>query len=229
MKKLNNIKWFTLGVSVCILISFLTSTALASVRRQQATLVYNNIRVTLDGTEVIPKDGAGNPVEPFTVDGTTYLPLRGVAGILGLGVGWEPTTSTVMLTSEGNQQSGSAPVETTKFIHEDEYVVISFSGCELDSRNRQCMVFTVVNKTDVTLTFQADSLSIDRVSLGYISGSDDVAPNSTGKIRFRTAESFPTMSPTSISGTISVIDFSKTIFENNKMFYDVTFTNLSVK
>lgn len=39
-------------------------------------------------------------MEPFILDGTTYLPVRAVAGALGLGVGWDDATSTVTLPAE---------------------------------------------------------------------------------------------------------------------------------
>ena len=99
MKKLNNIKWFSLGVIVCILVSSLAFSAIAANRQQQATLLFRDIRITLDGDEIVPRDAAGNIVEPFIIDGTTFLPVRGVAGALGLDVDWIDATSTVVLTS----------------------------------------------------------------------------------------------------------------------------------
>ena len=101
MKRLNNAIWFTLGILVCILATTLLIPAFASTGHKQATLNYNNIKITLDQKEIIPKDGNGNPVEPFIIDGTTYLPLRGIANALGLGVNWDPSTGTVALTTGG--------------------------------------------------------------------------------------------------------------------------------
>ena len=113
MKKLNNVKWFTLGVVVCILISSLVVSATAASRQRQATLNYSDIKITLNGNPVIPRDGSGNAVEPFTIDGTTYLPLRGIANVLGLDVGWDGTTNTVILSggaaTGGTQPSQPAP------------------------------------------------------------------------------------------------------------------------
>ncbi len=67
--------------------------------QKQATLNYNSIRITLDGQPLIPKDAAGQTVEPFIIDGTTYLPVRAVGQALGLGVDWDGHTNTVILTS----------------------------------------------------------------------------------------------------------------------------------
>ena len=96
------------------------------------------------------------------------------------------------------------------FLYEDEYVKISYLGCEVE--RDQMLVFYVVNKTDAVLSFQSDSMAINGESLGYVSGSDKVAAQSNGKIRFSTEEIFPTLKPDTITGDIKVIDFSNTVF-----------------
>ena len=80
-----------------------TGEPLKSSRAVTAGLTYRDIRITLDGVELIPKDAEGNVVEPFILDenGTTYLPVRGVGSALGLEVGWDGATNTVTLTSGG--------------------------------------------------------------------------------------------------------------------------------
>ena len=69
-----------------------------------AKLSYNNIRVTLDDSPVELRDSNGESVEPFIIDGTTYLPVRAVAEALGLDVDWDGTTNTVVLTSITNDK-----------------------------------------------------------------------------------------------------------------------------
>ena len=64
-----------------------------------AQLFYNDIKITLNGKNIEPKDANGALVEPFAIDGTTYLPLRAIANALGLTVGWDGNTSTVILTT----------------------------------------------------------------------------------------------------------------------------------
>ena len=39
---------------------------------------YSGIHITVDGKQITPKDANGKVVEPFTVDNTTYLPVRAV-------------------------------------------------------------------------------------------------------------------------------------------------------
>ena len=62
-------------------------------------VTYRDIKIVLDGTLIIPRDANGDVVDPFILNGTTYLPLRAVAGALGLGIQWDGPTSTITLTS----------------------------------------------------------------------------------------------------------------------------------
>ncbi len=68
-----------------------------------AELFYNNIKIKLNGQEVRPKDANGNYVEPFIIDGTTYLPVRAVANALGINVNWDSSTNSVLLSNQGSQ------------------------------------------------------------------------------------------------------------------------------
>ena len=89
---------------------------LKSSRAVTAGLTYRDIRITLDGVELVPKDAEGNVVEPFILDenGTTYLPVRGVGSALGLEVGWDGATNTVTLTSGGQAPgTGDKPAAST--------------------------------------------------------------------------------------------------------------------
>ena len=77
------IKGFVLGALVTSLVTGLGFAAVAAYQKQE-TLYYNDIKITLDGEEITPRDGAGNVVDPFIIEGTTYLPVRGISSALGL-------------------------------------------------------------------------------------------------------------------------------------------------
>lgn len=76
---------------------------------KQLNASYGGIKISLDGVEFVPKDVNGNVVEPFTVDGTTYLPVRAVANAFGLEVGWDQETQTVILMTPGKQTTPEIP------------------------------------------------------------------------------------------------------------------------
>ena len=64
---------------------------------EKADLFYNNIKIYIDGGELIPKDPNGNIVEPFIVNGTTYLPIRAVSNAFGKDVEWDGATASVYI------------------------------------------------------------------------------------------------------------------------------------
>lgn len=90
---------------LCLAASGLT---FASQKSKKSGITYRGIKVVINNQEITPCDANGNPTEPFIVDseGTTYLPVRAVAGALGLDVGWEDATSTVVLKSGGTVKHG---------------------------------------------------------------------------------------------------------------------------
>lgn len=73
--------------------------AYAKQMSETAELFYKNIKIELNGRQVNPKDGNGNVIEPFIINGTTYLPVRGIASALGIKVEWNSETNTVILKS----------------------------------------------------------------------------------------------------------------------------------
>lgn len=110
----NKFKGFITGVLVTLALIGSIGTAMATVGTKVANLEYSNIKVTLDGVPVKLVDVNGNPVEPFIISGTTYLPVRAVAGAFGLEVDWDGATQTVLLThpdsssSQGGNTGGSS-------------------------------------------------------------------------------------------------------------------------
>ena len=101
-------KAVTLVLAIAIVAS-LSVAVFASTGTKTAELAYRDIKISLNGKEFTPKDAAGNVVEPFIIDGTTYLPVRAVAEALNLNVECDNATSTVKLT----RPEGSKPVYIT--------------------------------------------------------------------------------------------------------------------
>ncbi len=97
------------GFVAGILIGAMLSNGIVFAKQAWETIgvYYNNIKITLNGKEIQPKDANGVYVEPFTFNGTTYLPLRAVANALGLDVNWNGKTNTVLLS---NQKSESGKI-----------------------------------------------------------------------------------------------------------------------
>lgn len=101
------------GAALAILVGTMTISSLATVGRTTAYLDYQNMRVTLNGTELDLRDSKGNKVEPFTIDGTTYLPLATISKALGVNVAWDGNTKTVILTTDGSTPTTTTPTTST--------------------------------------------------------------------------------------------------------------------
>lgn len=102
-----------------VLVFALASTVSAVTNTIQANLTYRDIKITLNGAAVDSKDANGKSVEPFIMDGTTYLPVRAVAEALGLDVKWDSATSTVALT-EPEADDGSVYITRTGSKYHDD-------------------------------------------------------------------------------------------------------------
>ena len=75
------------------------------------SVTYNNIKIVIDGKEITPKDAAGNVVEPFIHEGTTYLPVRAVGEALGKTVGWDDVNKSVYLTTTREPTPPTTPTD----------------------------------------------------------------------------------------------------------------------
>lgn len=75
----------------------LGSTVMAKQMSETAEIFYNNIKIYIDGAEIVPKDANGNPTEAFIMNGTTYLPIRAVSNAFGQEVEWDGATHSVYI------------------------------------------------------------------------------------------------------------------------------------
>ena len=95
------------GTAVALLVGTMTVSSLAAVGRKTAYLDYQNMKVTLNGEVLDLRDGNGDRVEPFTIDGTTYLPLAAIGRALGMDVAWDADSKTVILTTDQAVEDGT--------------------------------------------------------------------------------------------------------------------------
>lgn len=60
---------------------------------------HADLHITYNGVEQVFTNTNGTPVLPLSYQGTTYLPVRAVAGLVGLQADWDANTQTVLLTT----------------------------------------------------------------------------------------------------------------------------------
>ena len=70
-----------IGIILGAIVSSMTAFATTSTLTKDVT--YRNIKIVVDANEITPTDANGTYVEPFIIDGTTYLPVRAVANAFG--------------------------------------------------------------------------------------------------------------------------------------------------
>jgi len=124
------------GVLATVLL-FVGVAAAASIA-ETINVTYRNIKIVIDGEELIPKDVNGNIVEPFIYEGTTYLPVRAVSQALDKEVGWNASTNTVNINSDASGESDIEQDSITKMIKSienrdviDEALLASIDNAEL--------------------------------------------------------------------------------------------------
>lgn len=170
MKKNFSLKSFLSGMVVTALIFGCMSTVVAANRQKQATLDYPGIKISLNGQTVTAKTASGATVEPFSIDGTTYLPVRGVASILGVDVGWDQKTKTVLLTTEGSAAVGTK-------IMDKNGVVIYYNGIEKADNyiGDYNIKLKIVNNSDKAYIVQVRNLSVNGIMADSIFSSNVAA------------------------------------------------------
>ncbi len=155
--------------------ALLVPTVFATVGTVTKELSYNDIKITLNGKEVKPTDSDGNYVEPFIIDGTTYLPVRGVANALDLGVEWDGVTNTVKLSNEESESESATggKLKVGEVILNESGVKVTLNEIEA-GKNIDTYYFLVENTTDAIASFSAGDMSVNGfmidsgMSTGYI-------------------------------------------------------------
>ena len=85
-----------------VLMMILTNFVYASVGSKEETLQYMGVKLSIDGNEIVPMDVNKNVVNPFIIDGTTFLPVRAFSEALGKEVKWEGDTNSIYITSKND-------------------------------------------------------------------------------------------------------------------------------
>lgn len=87
------------GIIIGIVITSLLTGGLVFAKQGAETIqaMYSDIKIYIDGVKADPQDATGAAVEPFIYNGTTYLPVRGVANALGKSVYWDGDTQSIYL------------------------------------------------------------------------------------------------------------------------------------
>lgn len=105
------LKGFALGVLTSALVT--SGVALAKTSIEFIEVSFADLKVYVDNSLAQLRDANGNEVEPFIYNGTTYLPVRGVAELAGMKVEWDDKTKSVHLWKNEKPETVSDGVYLT--------------------------------------------------------------------------------------------------------------------
>lgn len=125
------LKGFIAGVCVTAVLA-----GAATVFAQMIDATVGNMHFFWDGVEQTLRDANGDVVEPLIYNGTTYVPLRPMANLLGKEVGWDAQTTTVYI--------GTRDVAATTPIDKFPKDLIDYGGYTLVGENAQFNLKDVV-------------------------------------------------------------------------------------
>lgn len=120
--------------------------------------VHTGINIYYNDYRFYPVDANGNAVQAFVYNGTTYLPVRAVAGLCNYNVEWDQATSSVRLTRSGSysvpQTSYNNVVEKSQlvetYMNANTNVRVFIDGVELIPRDANGNLVPVINWNGTT-------------------------------------------------------------------------------
>lgn len=104
MKRKSTLAAFLAGAAAMLLVVTLAVPALAALA-QKTIQVATGVNVYVDDAPLLMTDAAGNPVEAFIYNGSTYLPVRAVSQAVGTTIQWDGPTQSVYI----GKHSSSSP------------------------------------------------------------------------------------------------------------------------
>ena len=125
------IKWSLCGFIAAVIL--MNGGAFGKSLTATMEVIYNDVKIMINGKDYVPKDVNGNIVEPFISDGTTYLPVRAVANAFGKEVSWDNSTNTVIIDDS---------LQTPDFLSTADYSISIADGWTVKEQLQGIYVFT---------------------------------------------------------------------------------------
>lgn len=112
----------TLALAFAVVFGMIVGANAADTLKTITASLNYGITIKYNGEVQEMKDATGNRVYPISYEGTTYLPVRAVANLLGIEVNWDGATNTVWLGG-GYVQTNTEPASsgTTERTAENNY------------------------------------------------------------------------------------------------------------
>ena len=106
--KFQRLKDMVCGAVIASMVLCSGTVAFAKVANMNIPVSFSNIKIIVDGKQL------STSKEPFTYNGTTYLPVRAVAEAVGKDVTWDGATKTVYLGEKPQNTTQTTSNQTTE-------------------------------------------------------------------------------------------------------------------
>ncbi|MDD3395572.1 MAG: copper amine oxidase N-terminal domain-containing protein [Anaerotignum sp.] len=167
--KYHRLKDMVLGAIVATLIVGVAPTAFAKVSKMNIPVSFNNIKVVIDGKEL------KTDKEPFTYEGTTYLPVRAVAEAVDKDVKWDSTTQTVTLGATTTASTSNTQATTTdSVLYNSNGIKITYKGVT-DSMFGKDINLLIENTSNKDYMIQTRDFSVNGYMVDPIFSCDVMA------------------------------------------------------
>ena len=116
VRRSSMVRGFVLGVLTAVLVLGVGIPVFAAGSGGMKTISawVGGVTIYVDKRLRVPTDANGKAVDPIIIDGTTYLPLRAVANMLGKEVNWNQSTRSVYIGEQPGRGETGVPAENLK-------------------------------------------------------------------------------------------------------------------
>ncbi|MDE6107468.1 MAG: FMN-binding protein, partial [Oscillospiraceae bacterium] len=146
-------------LALTLVLTLLLGTVAAAVGPMINIGVFPGVKISMDGKDVTPEGK-----EPFIYEDTTYVPLRFLSEILGVNVGWDDATKTVLL----GEQTASATATVVGYEGEKVTVTVTVEGGHIlnveATSDRESPIGQRATGMMPRLMVEQNSVNIDAVS-----------------------------------------------------------------
>ena len=217
------------GTALALLVGTMGISSLALEGYHTRSVHYNNYQVSLNGQPVDMRDGNGNSIEPFIMNGTTYLPVAVLSRALGVDVRWDAAGQTLILTSKGQQPVegqyiGEAKAKEIALNHAGlSAAQVTFYRTVLEYDNGRAEYEVEFWKGNTEYDYEIDAVSGAILSYDYdIEGYLPSGGQSSGDIGAEKAKTIA-LNHAGVSASDAVFVRAHLDYENGRRVYDVEF------
>lgn len=238
-KHSQTIKGYCAGLLTAVLISGMAFSADAASLLKEIKVVMGGIQIYVDGNLKKPVDANGNVVEPLIYDGTTYLPVRALTGMLtDKEVSWDGNAQAVYIGKKPDNGGKSVAIDTLKPY--EGYGFYTGKDAQFNLLDKTITPFNSINK-NTTYKFPTSSTYILDAKYSKLNGKfvipyTSIGSTAEGKLviynvdqygertELATYEAKAGDAPVDVSVNISGCNIIKIEVGCSRCFYDVTLT-----